>query len=414
MSKTLPFRSALRLLGWPSAFTPVALLLLLFAFGLAACGREPDQPAPPRTIEAPKLKVRAEEVIECRAFPAQVEARNSVTLASKFSGAVLEVFAQEGATLRAGDPILRIDDKDLLSREQGFGASMNQANLERQALAAKSAHAKANLDRLEKLAAQKVISQDDYERAKSEHLALKREEDAISSREKSVAFQREELQSLKGYTRINAPFDGVLTKRYVDRGAFVAAGQPLALVDDVAGGFDLTAQVDESLLASLRVGQDIVARVPGLSPEPFVAKVTAVIGRVDPSSRTFKLKVALPDSLLKNGSPSAGMFGRVFAPARLVKKLLAPVSCLAKRGDLPLLFALDEQGVAHLRVVKVGGVFFKVNIGDRTYLTDSEAYEDASRERFAELLSGIEAGERLACGKTETLREGDRIIEARQ
>jgi RND family efflux transporter MFP subunit len=394
-----------------SLFPVLSVLLVVFAL---ACGREPDQPAPPRSIEAPKLKILAEEVIECRGFPAQVEARNSVTLASKFSGTVLEVFAQEGASLKAGELILRVDDKDLLSREQGFVASMSQANLERQALAAKSAHAKANLDRLEKLAAQKVISQDDYERAKSEHQALKREEEAISAREKSVAFQREELQSLKGYTRINAPFDGVLTKRYVDRGAFVTAGQPLALVDDVAGGFDVTAQVDESLLSSLRVGQDIVARVPGVSSDPFIAKVSAVIGRVDPSSRTFKLKVAIPDAVLKAGKPSAGMFGRVFAPARSVKKLLAPASCLAKRGDLPLLFALDEQGIIHLRVVKTGGVFFKVRIGDRTYLTDSEAFEDSSRERFVEVFSGLAEGERLACGKTETLREGDRIVEARQ
>lgn len=389
------------------------LWIAAFLFAAASCEREAQQLAPPRAIEASKLKALAEDVIECRGFPAQVEARNSVALASKLSGAVLDVFAQEGAALRAGDPILRIDDKDLLSREQGLVASMRQATMERQALAAKSAHAKANLDRLDKLAAQKVISQDDYERAKSEYLSLKREEDAISSREQVVSFQREELQSLKGYTRINAPFDGVLTKRYVDRGAFINAGQPLALVDDVAGGFDVTAQIDESLLSTLRVGQDIVASVPGISAEPFIAKVTAVVGRIDPGSRTFKLKVEIPETALKNGKPRAGMFGRVFTPVRAVKKLLAPASCVVRRGDLPVVFALDEQSLVHLRVVKLGGSYFKVGLGDRTYLTDSEAFEDAGRERFVEALSGLSAGERLACSKTETLREGDRIVEAR-
>ena len=390
------------------------LWIVVFLVFATACEREAPQPAPPRAIEAGALEVLAEDVIECRGFPAQVEARNSVALASKLSGAVLEVFAQEGAALRAGDPILRIDDKDLLSREQGLVASMRQAAMERQALAAKSAHAKTNLDRLEKLAAQKVISQDDYERAKSDHLALKREEDAISSREQAVSFQREELQSLKGYTRINAPFDGVLTKRYVDRGAFVNAGQPLALVDDVAGGFDVTAQIDESLLPTLRVGQDIVASVPGLAAAPFIAKISAVVGRIDPGSRTFKLKVEIPEIALKNGKPRAGMFGRLFTPVREVKKLLAPAACVARRGDLPVAFALDDQNLVHLRVLKLGGSFFKVAIAYRTYLTDSEAFEDAGRERFVEALSGLAAKDRLACSKTETLREGDRILGARQ
>jgi multidrug efflux pump subunit AcrA (membrane-fusion protein) len=205
----------------------------------------------------------------------------------------------------------------------------------------------------------------------------------------------------------------VLTKRYVDRGAFINAGQPLALVDDVAGGFDVTAQIDESLLSTLRVGQDIVASVPGISAEPFIAKVTAVVGRIDPGSRTFKLKVEIPETALKNGKPRAGMFGRVFTPVRAVKKLLAPASCVVRRGDLPVVFALDEQSLVHLRVVKLGGSYFKVGLGDRTYLTDSEAFEDAGRERFVEALSGLSAGERLACSKTETLREGDRIVEAR-
>jgi len=382
----------------------------------SACGGDSPPPPAPRIIEAPVGKVTAEEVTECRAFPAQMEARNSVTLASKLSGTVIEISAQEGAALKAGDPIMRIDDKDLQSRSQGLSASMNQAAMERQALMARSAHSKNNLDRLEHLAVQKVISQDDFEKAKSEYQALKSEEAAIAARERSVGAQKDELASLAGYTRISSPFNGVLVRRFVDLGAFVNAGQPLALVDDASGGFDLTTQVDESLLATVHVGQAVIASVPGLSSEPFASKISAVVGRVDPGSRTFKLKTEVPEPAAPGSPgvlrPNAGMFGRVFLPVRTVKKLLLPAACLRLRGDLPVVFTVDADNLAHLRVVKTGGTFRKVGLEGRTYLTDSEAYDDPGREQFLDVISGLAESESLVCGDTGTLREGDRVKEA--
>ncbi|MBI4805119.1 MAG: efflux RND transporter periplasmic adaptor subunit [Desulfovibrio sp.] len=391
---------------------PFQALTRLFIFFLlcaacGGCGQNPPPAPKARAIEAETRLVRVEEVVECRSFPAQVEARNSIILASKLSGAVVEIFAKEGANLRAGDPILRIDDKDLQSREQGLTASMAQASSERQAIAAKASHAKANLDRLEKLLAQKFISQDDYERSKTEHLALKREEEAIAARERAVAAQKEELKALGAYTRINAPFSGVLTRRYVDQGAFVNAGQPLAQMDDVTSGFDLTAQVDESLLPSLKTGLPVVGVVPSLSPEPFAAAVSAVVARVDPATRTFRLKAEPPSGTRL--APNAGMYGRLFIPSRVSKKLLLPVECLRMRGDLPSVFVADAQGVVSFRVIKPGGRFIKVMLDGKPFLTDSEAFGDPAKEAFVEVLSGLSGEERVVCSKTETLREGDRI-----
>ena len=389
------------------------LALLLCAMLAFSCNKASDKEKTSE-VTAQLGKAESVQVVECRSFPAQVESQNSVTLASKFSGAVLEVFANEGTTLKLGDPILRIDDKDLKNREQSLSALVNQAQMERQAVAARAVHSRANLDRLERLAAQKVISQDDLEKARSEYQAIKSEEDAIAARASSVAFQRQELKSQTEYTRIVAPFSGVLARRYVDQGAFVTAGQPLALIDDVDSGFELTAQVDESLLGELHVGQTLVAAIPGLSPEPFAAKVSAVIGRIDPQSRSFKLKLEVPLGLGGQGAtPKAGMFGRVFLPVRQTNKLLLPQNCLGLRGDLPAVFVTDERKVAHLRIVKTGGSFYKVELEGKTYLTDSEAFEQSGRERFLEVLSGLQPGETLACGNTASLREGDIVREAK-
>ena len=385
-------------------------LLALVALLVACSGEKPQKVPPPREVAAPVEAAARRSVVECRSFPAEVESQNSVTLASKVSGAVEQVAAREGDALRAGQLIMRIDDKDLTSQEQGLLASREQSSRERQALAAKAALAKTTMERMGRLIAQRAVSQEDYDKAKAEYEAQTRQVEAAAAQENAVTAKLGELAALRTYTRITAPFDGILAKRYVDQGAFVTAGSPLALVDQSGGGFELAAQVDESLLAGLRQGQTILAAVPALSKEPFTVTVSAIVGRVDPASRTFKLKCALPATVPgADGTPRAGMFGRVFVPARTAEKLLLPEACVAQRGDLPTVAVVGKDGILHFRVVKTGAAYLAAQFGGQTYLTDSEAFEPSGRERFVDVLSGLTAGERVACDPGATLREGDRL-----
>lgn len=385
--------------------------LLLGLVCLTACsGDKPDTATPARVVDAPTRQAERRDVIECRSFPAQVESQNSVTLASKVAGTVEAVMAREGDMLRAGQLIMRIDDKDLGSQEQGIRASREQAVQEKKALAAKAALAKTTMDRMGKLLAQRVVSQEDYDKAKAEYEALSRQVEASAAQEATTVSKLGELAALRAYTRITAPFDGILARRYVDQGAFVTAGSPLALVDEATGGFELTAQVDESLLGDLRQGQTLIAVIPSLTHEPFAATVAAIVGRVDPASRTFKLKCSIPGTIPgASGPPRAGMFGRVFVPARKTKKLLLPETCLVRRGDLPTVMAAGSDGILHFRVVKAGGAYLSAEFNGQTYLTDSEAFDAPGRERFIDILSGLTPGDAVACDAKANLRDGDRL-----
>ncbi|MFP5259132.1 MAG: efflux RND transporter periplasmic adaptor subunit [Acidobacteriota bacterium] len=394
----------------------ILLPLLLVVACLAGCSGD----KPPahgaraaRTVDVPVRTVARADVVECRSFPAQVESEQSVTLASKLSGTVEAVMAREGDRLAAGAPIMRLDDKDLVSQEQGLAAEREQVVREKQALAARAGLAKTTMDRLGRLLAQRAVSQEDFDKAKAEYDAVSRQIDASTAKEQAVTAKIAELAALRAYTRITAPFDGILARRYVDQGAFVTAGAPLALIDAASGGFEVTAQVDETLLGDVRQGQTIIAAVPALAAGPFAVTVSAIVGRVDPQYRTFKLKCSLPTPVPEaSGPPRAGMFGRLFVPARTAKKLLVPADCLALRGDLPTAFAADDAGMLHLRVVKTGGTFLAVTFDGATYLTDSEAFDPAGRERFVEVISGLSDGEKLACDAGATLRDGDRLVTA--
>lgn len=393
----------------PQAFRgPLAASLAVF-FLLSGCGREREEAPKPRTVSAPTVRVGYQEALECRSLPGQVESRNSVVLSSKVSGTVTAVFAEEGALVEKGQPILQIDDSELRQREKSARSTAGQAELERQALAAKATLARTNLQRMEKLLEQKAVSRDDFDRARAEYLSLKSQEEALAAREASAGHQREEVRSLLAYSTVTAPLTGILARRNVDLGSFVNAGAPLASIDDVQGGFEIAAQGDETLLPRVRQGMTVLAQVPSLSPRPFLTELSAVVGHVDPATRTFRVKAALPVPGEGNATAHAGMFGKVCVPLAQARKLLVPAGAVRLRGDLPTALVLDENGVLRLRLLKIGAAYLRAEVGGKAYILQSQAEAVLPDGVLVEVLAGLAEGETIVAGGAETLREGDRF-----
>ncbi len=383
-------------------------LLVLATLLLAACSQEAPKQPELRDIKAGTLRLALTDARECVSLPGQVQSRNSVTLASKLSGTVVEVLAREGDALQAGQPILRIDDAELRQREQSVRSSAGQAGLESKALAARKAQAKASLDRLQTLLDQSAVSRDDVDRARAEYEALASQEKAMAAQSSAAGFQGAEIRALMQYSTVTSPLTGVLSRRHVDLGAFVQAGSPLAEVDDLTSGFELVAQADETLLGRVETGMTVVAIIPALSPAPFLARLSAVIGQVDPASRSFRVKAALDET------PRPGMFGKICVPVAEGPKLLVPESCLRRRGELTTALIVDENSVLRLRLVKTGGVYQRADIEGQTFVlqsgTDRTGAIPAGTRILVEVLSGLAPGDEVVTDAPDVAREGDRLV----
>ena len=172
---------------------------------------------------------------------------------------------------------------------------------------------------------------------------------------------------MRDYATINAPFDGIVTKRSVDPGALASPGVPLLTVQ--GGDLRIEAVVPEGVLASVHPNSVIPVMLDALPGKPLSGRVVEIAPQGDASSHTFVVKVRLSGGV----GERSGMFGRARFATGTTRQILVPVTGVTVREGLSYLYISDGTGHARLRLVTVG---------------------DTSGERVP-VLSGLNAGEHV-------------------
>jgi RND family efflux transporter MFP subunit len=375
-------------------FLPIPVLLL------TSCGSEPARRA--AQPQAPPVAVRV-AAVNTQDWPASYEAtgtvraRTTATISSKVMGYVQQVNVQVGDHVRQGQALITLDARDLdvnLRRAEAGGAEVQSAIPE---LENATAAAKANLDlaqttfqRMQELAAKKSISNQELDEASARLKAAQANYEMMRSRRAQItskaAVVEQEVRAagiMRDYARLAAPFNGVVITRTVEPGNLATPGAPLLTIEQ-DGLYRLEASVDESKLASVRVGQAVEAVLE--ADRKLNARVSEIVPSVDSASRTYIVKLDLP------ATPNlrTGMFGRAVFPLGMQKVVAVPLAALMERGQLQSVFVV-EDGVAHTRLVTTG-----------------RRNNDA-----VEVLSGLNAGEKVVLPVPVGLQDGARV-EVRQ
>ena len=189
------------------------------------------------------------------------------------------------------------------------------------------AGAKANLDlaqstfkRMEELASKKSISNQEFDEAsarlKSAQAAYEMARAKRAQLDSKRAAVQQEIRGatiMRDYTRISAPFSGVVTAKSVEPGNLAAPGAPLLTIER-EGAYRLEASVDESRLPFVKAGQTVDVALESLDRR-FTARVSEIVPAVDAASRAYIVKIDLP------AVPNlrSGMFGRAMFPTGLAQ-----------------------------------------------------------------------------------------------
>jgi RND family efflux transporter MFP subunit len=185
-----------------------------------------------------------------------------------------------------------------------------------------------------------------------------------------------------GYTQIRAPFSGVVTEKKADAGTLVSPGMPIFTLEDTQS-FRLEVTVDESDIRLVHVGQVVPVTIDALGDIQLPGKIVQIVPAADTASHSFLVKVELPaETRLRSG-----FFGRARFPRGEGAALLIPRTSLVERGQLQGVYLLDANQIAGLRYVTLGR-----STGDQV-----------------EVLSGLEAGEKLVAAPGDRELGGKRI-----
>jgi membrane fusion protein, multidrug efflux system len=327
-----------------------------------------------------------------------VRARTAAVISSKVMAYVRQVAVQVGDEVKEGQELVTLDAQDLdanVRRAEAAEAEVRSAMPEADNGVA---GAKANLDlaqstfkRMEELASKKSISSQEFDEAAARLKSAQASYDMAVSRRKQLdakqAQVREEIratQIMRDYTRIAAPFSGVVTARPVEPGNLAAPGAPLLTIER-EGAYRLEASVDESRLRFVKTGQTVEVGLEALDRR-LTARVSEIVPAVDAASRAYLVKIDLP--ALAN--LRSGAFGRAWFPMGAREVTTVPPLAVTERGQLQSVFVV-EDGFARNRLVTIG----------------------QRQPNAVEVLSGLSAAEKVVSPVPAGLVDGSRV-EVRQ
>lgn len=237
-----------------------SLLLLVLALGSSACSpKEEASEAPVR----PVLWQRVEQVggERSRVFSGSLRAGSESRLSFKVDGTLTELGVSVGDRVKKGSLIARLDTRDLaLTRDESL------AQLRRQE--AQARNAASERDRAEGLYENDNTSLSNLQRAEAEHESARQ---GVRSAQSALARTTAQLE----YTRLRAPVDGVISEVLVEQGENLRSGDAVALL---ASGSEpeVSVAIPGSLIARIRIGDEVVVRTDAVADEVFAGTVSEV------------------------------------------------------------------------------------------------------------------------------------------
>ena len=250
------------------------------------------------------------------------------TLSTRLMGSVTEVLVREGDRVRKGETLVRIDARDVEARRVQVDAGIAAAEALYQ-------DARSQADRFRALYADSAATRYQLDQVET---GLARAEAGLQTARAS----RAELDAVGAYAEIRAPFSGVVTRRFVDPGAFAAPGSPIIEVQD-ASRLRVSVTLAPTATVGLRPGGPLDASIEG---RPVRAVIEGTVPA--PTGAVYTLNAIVQNP---RGEFLPGSAATIRVPDGSRSAVLIPATALVREGDLTGVRIKTDAG-SELRWVK--------------------------------------------------------------
>lgn len=367
----------------------IIMLILIIISMISGCGSKTSADVEPeRTVPVKVTISQTEDLPEYQSFPGKVMAVNEVSLSPKLGGKVEQILVKEGEAVKAGQVLIKLEQKDVVSQvnqaQAGYDAalsslsSLEKGQLPQQIAQMESAvnqtetnykNVQENYDRMKELLDQGAISNqqfegielqyniagEQYESAKTQ-LALMREKTApesISAAQAQVKQAEAMLSAAKtalDNCLITSPINGIVGAISTTVGQIASPGYPVATVGNL-NCVEIEINVTEDRVNGLKVGQEAEITVDAASDSTFKGEIISISPFKDARTQVYPVKVlaANEQSLLKSG-----MFARVKLMVALHSEVVTvPEDALVAYDGTKIVYTL-ENNLAKANHVETG------------------------------------------------------------
>lgn len=333
------------------AVTLLFILSSVASGGLSGCSNERRaQAAAPEMVTNVSMIVAQKTTLpDWLEAVGTVRAAQTSQVASQIMGNILEIRAREGDRVQNGQILAVIDDSQPHAAVEQATAAVTAAEKEVSAADSSFVLAEATLKRYQQLYEKKSVSPQEFDEIRARYQSAEARRDMARAGQSQANAALTQARTLLGYTRIRAPFAGVLTEKKADAGTLASPGMPLFTVEDTRS-YRLETAVDENDIHLVRVGQTVPVLLDALGNTELSGKVVQTVPTADPASRSFLVKIELrADARLRSG-----LFGRARFSRGERSALLIPQAAMVEHGQLQGVYVIDANGRIGLRYVTLG------------------------------------------------------------
>jgi RND family efflux transporter MFP subunit len=319
----------------------LTLLIMQRADEVKKARAEQSKPVvlPPASVKV--VPVAPHDFVDGVEVTGEILARRVVMVFPKVGGRVEELSTGLGEAVSKGQVLVRIEENDLGWRERQGEAGERAATAAVKQASVSLELAKSEFERARRLHAEGVLPEADLTRAQGQFNAATA---AFGAAQANVELARAGAglaKAARGWTAVESPIDGVVTKRMIDLGVTAGPQQPLFEIQDQSA-LEILVDVPSMGVDAVKKGAEVTFTVAERPGKVFPAKVKAVGRSLDPATRRLRVELEAPGEVVAEGVWPAMIATVSFKLSERAGVLAAPREAVVTLSDGPAVFVVRE------------------------------------------------------------------------
>lgn len=299
-----------------------------------------------RAVPVEVAPVEHRALQERRRFTGTLEAAASFVVSTKVAGQIESIALDLGDRVERGQVVATLDDEEFRQAEAEAKADLAVANARKKAAAKAVEIAQRNYGRVESLSAEGITSEAELDLLRSAKLEAEADVAVANAQVTRAKAALEAARVRRGYTQIAADWpegddDRVVSRRYVDEGATVAANSSLLEIVDL-DEIVVVVFATERDYGRLKTGQPVALETEAFPGETFEGAVDRIAPVFAESSRQARVELRVPNP---DGRLRPGMFVRVSTVlGELERATVVPADALVEREGETIVYVVASDG----------------------------------------------------------------------